>query len=151
MGIGVSFVLIAVGAVLAFAVSATGHGFNIHTIGIVLLVVGAIGALTSMISGRAGAGSAARAVRRPSSKSVRPVQPSSGPSTRLRAWGPDVDSTSVRFTIPRRSSARSESRAMLRRIVHLVVLRIRRGRRSGYVDLRRGNTDRAACSSCLRA
>jgi len=42
-------VLIAVGAVLAFAVSVTGHGFNIHTIGIILLVVGAIGALTSMI------------------------------------------------------------------------------------------------------
>ena len=41
--------LIAVGAVLAFAVSVTGHGFNIHTIGIILLVVGAIGALTSMI------------------------------------------------------------------------------------------------------
>jgi hypothetical protein len=48
MGIGASLVLIAVGAVLAFAVSVTGHGFNIHTIGIILLVVGAIGALISM-------------------------------------------------------------------------------------------------------
>ena len=27
----------------------TGHGFNIHTIGIILLVVGAIGVLLSMI------------------------------------------------------------------------------------------------------
>jgi hypothetical protein len=49
MGIGVSLVLIAVGAVLAFAVHVTGHGFNVHTIGIILLVVGAVGALTSMI------------------------------------------------------------------------------------------------------
>ena len=49
MGIGVSLVLIAVGAVLAFAVHVAGHGFNIHTIGIILLLVGAIGVLTSLI------------------------------------------------------------------------------------------------------
>jgi hypothetical protein len=49
MGIGVSLVLIAVGAVLAFAVHVTGQGFNVHTIGIILLVVGAIGVLLSMI------------------------------------------------------------------------------------------------------
>jgi uncharacterized YccA/Bax inhibitor family protein len=48
VGIGVSLLLIAVGAVLAFAVSVTGHGFNIHTIGIILLVVGAIGGLISV-------------------------------------------------------------------------------------------------------
>jgi hypothetical protein len=30
-------------------VHVTGHGFNIHTIGIILLVVGAIGALVSMM------------------------------------------------------------------------------------------------------
>jgi hypothetical protein len=49
MGIGVSLVLMAAGAILAFAVSVTGHGFNIHMIGIILLVVGAIGALLSLI------------------------------------------------------------------------------------------------------
>jgi hypothetical protein len=49
MGVGVSLILIAVGAVLAFAVHVSGHGFNLHTIGIILLVVGAIGALMSMI------------------------------------------------------------------------------------------------------
>jgi hypothetical protein len=49
MGMGVSLLLVAVGAVLAFAVHVTGSGFNIHTIGIILLVVGAIGALMSMI------------------------------------------------------------------------------------------------------
>lgn len=49
MGIGVSLLLIAAGAVLTFAVHVSGHGFNLHTIGIILLVVGAIGALLSMI------------------------------------------------------------------------------------------------------
>jgi hypothetical protein len=49
MGIGVSLLLIAAGAVLTFAVHVSGHGFNLHTIGIILLGVGAIGALLSMI------------------------------------------------------------------------------------------------------
>lgn len=49
MGIGVSLLLIAAGAVLAFAVHVSGHGFNLHTIGIILLVVGGIGAVLSMI------------------------------------------------------------------------------------------------------
>ena len=41
--------MVAVGAVLAFAVHVSGHGFNIQTIGIILLVVGAIGGVLSMI------------------------------------------------------------------------------------------------------
>ena len=49
MGIGVSLLLVAVGAGLAFAVHVSGHGFNIQTIGIILLVVGAIGGVLSMI------------------------------------------------------------------------------------------------------
>lgn len=49
MGIGVSLILIAVGAVLAFAVHVTTSGFNVNTVGYILLVVGAIGALISLI------------------------------------------------------------------------------------------------------
>lgn len=50
MGIGVSLILIAAGAILAFAVHvSTSSAFNLHTIGIILLVVGAIGAVMSMI------------------------------------------------------------------------------------------------------
>jgi hypothetical protein len=49
MGIGVSLILIAVGAVLAFAIHASSSGFNIHTVGIILLVVGAIGMLISLM------------------------------------------------------------------------------------------------------
>ena len=49
MGIGVSLILIAAGAILTFAVHASSGTFNIHTIGIILMVVGAIGAVTSMV------------------------------------------------------------------------------------------------------
>ncbi|HEX6789360.1 MAG TPA: DUF6458 family protein [Gaiellaceae bacterium] len=49
MGIGVSLILIAVGAVLAFAVHVSTSGFNVHTVGWILLIVGAVGALLSMI------------------------------------------------------------------------------------------------------
>jgi uncharacterized membrane protein YeaQ/YmgE (transglycosylase-associated protein family) len=49
MGIGVSLLLAAVGAVLAFAVHASSSGFNVHTAGLILLVVGVIGALISMV------------------------------------------------------------------------------------------------------
>jgi sulfite exporter TauE/SafE len=43
MGIGTSLVLIAIGAILRFAVSVSTHGFSIHTIGVILMVVGVIG------------------------------------------------------------------------------------------------------------
>lgn len=49
MGIGVSLILIAVGAVLAFAVNATTSGINIHTVGWILLAVGAAGVLLSLM------------------------------------------------------------------------------------------------------
>jgi hypothetical protein len=49
VGIGVSLILIAVGAVLAFAVHVTTSGFNVNTVGYILLVVGAIGALISLV------------------------------------------------------------------------------------------------------
>ena len=49
MGIGVSLILIAVGAVLVWAVEAEVAGVNITAIGWILLIVGAVGALLSMI------------------------------------------------------------------------------------------------------
>ncbi|MEO8897237.1 MAG: DUF6458 family protein [Candidatus Dormibacter sp.] len=50
MGIGVGILLIAVGAILAFAVSidTTSSGVNLHTIGIILLIVGVLGTALSM-------------------------------------------------------------------------------------------------------
>jgi len=49
MGLPVSLILIAVGAVLAWAVHVDSNGVNVHTIGYILLVVGIIGALLSMV------------------------------------------------------------------------------------------------------
>jgi hypothetical protein len=50
MGIGVSLILIAVGAVITFAIHvSSGSSFNLHTIGVILLVVGAIGIVLSLI------------------------------------------------------------------------------------------------------
>ena len=49
MGIGVSLILIAAGAILTWAVNATVSGLNIHTIGVILMVVGAIGIILSLM------------------------------------------------------------------------------------------------------
>jgi hypothetical protein len=48
MGIGTSIFLIAVGAILAFAVNATVQGLNIVTVGWILMGVGALGVLISI-------------------------------------------------------------------------------------------------------
>jgi hypothetical protein len=48
MGIGTSLLLIAVGAILYFAVNADISGLEISTIGLILMVVGIIGLLISL-------------------------------------------------------------------------------------------------------
>jgi ABC-type transport system involved in cytochrome c biogenesis permease subunit len=48
MGLGVSLILIAVGAILTFAINATVSGVEIDTIGWILMAVGAVGALLSL-------------------------------------------------------------------------------------------------------
>jgi hypothetical protein len=49
MGLGTSLVLIAIGAILEFAIRVSTPGFNIHTVGIVLMVVGVLGLLVSLV------------------------------------------------------------------------------------------------------
>jgi hypothetical protein len=48
MGIGSSLFLIAVGAILYFAVNADVAGLEISTVGIILMVIGVIGLLISL-------------------------------------------------------------------------------------------------------
>ena len=48
MGIGTSLLLIAVGAILYFAVNADISGLEISTIGLILMVVGIIGLVISL-------------------------------------------------------------------------------------------------------
>ena len=49
MGIGTSIFLIAVGAILKFAVNADVSGIEISTVGVILMIVGAIGLLISLL------------------------------------------------------------------------------------------------------
>jgi hypothetical protein len=49
MGIGVSLVMIAVGAILTWAVTAEVSGIDINTVGVILMVVGAVGAVLSLV------------------------------------------------------------------------------------------------------
>lgn len=48
MGISVSILLIAAGAILRWAVSATTSGVNLQTVGMILFIVGIVGAIISM-------------------------------------------------------------------------------------------------------
>ncbi len=50
MGIGVSIFLLALGAILAFAVDATVSGLDINVIGVILMVCGALGLLLTMLA-----------------------------------------------------------------------------------------------------
>ena len=49
MGISLSILLIAVGAILAWAVSAEVSGIDVQVAGIILVVVGAIGFIASLV------------------------------------------------------------------------------------------------------
>ncbi len=49
MGIGISVFLIAVGAILTFAVQVTVSGVDLDTVGVILMIAGAIGLLWSLI------------------------------------------------------------------------------------------------------
>jgi sulfite exporter TauE/SafE len=49
MGLGTSIFLIALGAILRFAVSVTTRGFNIHTVGVILMIVGVVGLIITLL------------------------------------------------------------------------------------------------------
>jgi len=48
MGIGMSIFLIAVGAILRYAVTATVSGIELQTVGLILMIVGIIGLVISL-------------------------------------------------------------------------------------------------------
>lgn len=49
MSLGTSIVLIAIGAILRFAVHVSTRGFNLHTVGVILMIVGIVGLIISLI------------------------------------------------------------------------------------------------------
>ncbi len=48
MGLGVSLILIAVGAILTWAVDAHVSGLNVNAVGVILMIVGLIGGVLSL-------------------------------------------------------------------------------------------------------
>jgi beta-lactamase regulating signal transducer with metallopeptidase domain len=48
MPLGTSIFLIAVGAILRYAVTASVSGVSIHTVGLILMIVGAVGLVISL-------------------------------------------------------------------------------------------------------
>ena len=49
MGLGTSLLLIAIGAVLRFAVTVTTSGVNLHTVGVILMIIGGVGLIVSLL------------------------------------------------------------------------------------------------------
>ncbi|MGI8624941.1 MAG: DUF6458 family protein [Solirubrobacteraceae bacterium] len=49
MTIGTSLVLIAVGAILKYAVTGSVSGLNVQTVGVILMIVGVIGLILSLL------------------------------------------------------------------------------------------------------
>ena len=49
MGVGTSLFVIAVGAILRFAVTASTSGIDLHAVGVILMIIGAIGLVFSII------------------------------------------------------------------------------------------------------
>ena len=49
MGISVSLILIAIGAVLTWAVTVTASGVDLNTVGVILMVTGVVGLILSMV------------------------------------------------------------------------------------------------------
>jgi hypothetical protein len=49
VGLGVSFFLIALGAILTWAVNTSPSGLNIHVVGVILMCVGILGILLSLV------------------------------------------------------------------------------------------------------
>lgn len=51
-GLGASLVVLAIGAILDFAVTTSPyqHGFNIKTVGVILMIVGAVGVVLSVLA-----------------------------------------------------------------------------------------------------
>ena len=49
MGFSTSIVVVAIGAILRFAVSVTTTGFNLHTIGLILMIVGIVSLVLSIM------------------------------------------------------------------------------------------------------
>jgi hypothetical protein len=70
MGTAASLLMIAAGAIMVWAVNTTVSGISIHTVGIILLIVGAVGLVLSIIFWSSWGGFSGAGARRESSTTV---------------------------------------------------------------------------------
>ena len=70
MGTAASLVMIAAGAIMVWAVNTTASGFSIHTVGIILIAVGAAGLVLSIVFWSSWGGFGGSSVRRGGSTTV---------------------------------------------------------------------------------
>jgi hypothetical protein len=75
MGIGVSLILIAVGAILTWAVEATVSGVNINAVGVILMIVGVVGLVISLVFWSSWGGAGVPAGRRRTTTTIDDVPP----------------------------------------------------------------------------
>ena len=50
MGIVISLLMFTAGAIMRYAVTVQGHGFDMHTAGVILMLVGAVGVVLSAVN-----------------------------------------------------------------------------------------------------
>jgi hypothetical protein len=95
MTIGAGLILIAVGAILRFGISTVStHGFGVHTIGDILMFVGALGVVLWLLV------FAPWAPRARSRRTVyREVPPGAVPPTRYREVPPEEVAPTRRYTV----------------------------------------------------
>ena len=105
MGIAVSLLLIALGAILAWAVNAEPSGLDLDAVGIILIVVGLVGFVLSLLWWQSWWAAARSAVERPTSRiratTTRRGNPrAGGASSRKRSCRPG---DRLRAHLPRRA------------------------------------------------
>ena len=89
MGITTSLILIAAGAIMRFAVTAQATGFSVHTVGVILMIVGIVGAVLSIAFWTSWGGYSRRTVVR-TREPARPRNVSFAKATRPRLTDPMV-------------------------------------------------------------
>ena len=70
MGTAISLLMIAAGAIMVWAVNTTVSGLSIHTVGIILMVVGAVGLVLSIVFWSSWGGFSGASVQREGSTTV---------------------------------------------------------------------------------
>jgi hypothetical protein len=75
MGISVSILLIAVGAILTWGVTAEAEGLDVNAIGVILMIVGLLGLVVSLLFWSSWGGFGRRRTAYVEGRDVRPVEP----------------------------------------------------------------------------